>query len=79
MKRQHTSLRDVEIEGRGLFTGEPVSVRMRPAPPNTGICFVRTDQSPPIRIEALVENVSKQQAEEVKKKLEEAGASVTIK
>lgn len=59
MKRQHTILHDVEIEGRGLFTGEPVSVKMRPAPPNTGICFVRTDQSPPIRIEALVENVSK--------------------
>lgn len=59
MKQQHTITRDVEIEGRGLFTGEPVSMTLRPAPPNTGICFVRTDQSPPIRIEALVENVSK--------------------
>jgi UDP-3-O-[3-hydroxymyristoyl] N-acetylglucosamine deacetylase/3-hydroxyacyl-[acyl-carrier-protein] dehydratase len=49
----------VELQGRGLFTGEPVSMRVRPAPPNTGICFVRTDQSPPIRIEAVVENVSK--------------------
>jgi len=47
------------LDGRGLFTGEPVSMRVRPAPPNSGICFVRTDQSPPIRIEALVENVSK--------------------
>jgi UDP-3-O-[3-hydroxymyristoyl] N-acetylglucosamine deacetylase/3-hydroxyacyl-[acyl-carrier-protein] dehydratase len=36
-----------------------VAVRLRPAPPDTGICFVRTDQSPPIRIAALVENVSK--------------------
>jgi UDP-3-O-[3-hydroxymyristoyl] N-acetylglucosamine deacetylase/3-hydroxyacyl-[acyl-carrier-protein] dehydratase len=59
LKRQHTITREVEIEGRGLFTGEPVSMKVRPAPPNTGICFVRTDQSPPIRIEALVENVSK--------------------
>ena len=49
----------MELQGRGLFTGEPVSMRVRPAPPNSGICFVRTDQSPPIRIEALVENVSK--------------------
>ena len=59
MKRQHTITREVEFEGRGLFTGEPVSMKVRPAAPNTGICFVRTDQSPPIRIEALVENVSK--------------------
>jgi UDP-3-O-[3-hydroxymyristoyl] N-acetylglucosamine deacetylase/3-hydroxyacyl-[acyl-carrier-protein] dehydratase len=49
----------VELEGRGLFTGEPVSMRIRPAPPDSGICFIRTDQSPPIRIAALVENVSK--------------------
>ncbi len=34
-------------------------MRVRPAPPNSGICFVRTDQSPPIRIEAVVDNVSK--------------------
>ncbi|MEK7710381.1 MAG: UDP-3-O-acyl-N-acetylglucosamine deacetylase [Planctomycetota bacterium] len=59
MKHQHTITREVELQGRGLFTGEPVSMRVRPAPPNSGICFVRTDQSPPIRIEALVENVSK--------------------
>jgi UDP-3-O-[3-hydroxymyristoyl] N-acetylglucosamine deacetylase/3-hydroxyacyl-[acyl-carrier-protein] dehydratase len=49
----------VELEGRGLFTGEPVSMRVRPGAPNTGIWFVRTDQSPPISIAADVENVSK--------------------
>lgn len=59
MRRQHTIDHDVELEGRGLFTGEPVSIRARPGAPDTGICFVRTDQSPPIRILALVENVSK--------------------
>ncbi len=32
---------------------------MRPGEPNTGIWFVRTDQSPPIRIRAHVDNVSK--------------------
>ena len=47
------------MEGRGLFTGEPVVMRVRPGAPDTGIWFVRTDQSPPIRIAALVENVSK--------------------
>ena len=59
MKTQRTIERDVEIEGRGLFTGEPVRMRLRPAPPHSGICFVRTDQSPPIRIAAHVDNVSK--------------------
>lgn len=59
MKHQHTITREVELQGRGLFTGEPVSMRVRPALPNSGICFIRTDQSPPIRIEAVVENVSK--------------------
>lgn len=49
----------MELNGRGLFTGEPVVMRMRPAEPYSGICFVRTDQSPPIRIPARVENVAK--------------------
>lgn len=59
MKRQHTITRDVELKGRGLFTGEPVEMRVRPGEPNTGIWFIRTDQSPAIRIAARVENVSK--------------------
>jgi UDP-3-O-[3-hydroxymyristoyl] N-acetylglucosamine deacetylase/3-hydroxyacyl-[acyl-carrier-protein] dehydratase len=59
LKHQHTISRDVELEGRGLFTGEPAVLRMRPSAPHTGICFVRTDQNPPIRIAARVENVSK--------------------
>lgn len=59
LKTQRTIERDVEIEGRGLFTGQPVQMRIRPAPPHAGICFVRTDQSPPIRIAAHVDNVSK--------------------
>jgi len=42
-----------------LFTGEPVALRLRPGEPDTGIWFVRVDQSPPIRIRAHVDNVSK--------------------
>lgn len=34
-------------------------MRLRPAEPNAGICFVRTDQSRPIRIPARVEAVTK--------------------
>jgi len=57
--RQHTISREFELAGHGLFTGEPVSMRVRPGAPDTGIWFVRTDQSPPTRIAALVDNVSK--------------------
>lgn len=59
MKRQQTIGKDVEVEGRGLFTGEPARLRFRPSRPYSGITFVRTDQSPPVQIAARVENVSK--------------------
>ncbi|MCG3129355.1 MAG: hypothetical protein FLDDKLPJ_00082 [Phycisphaerae bacterium] len=59
MRHQHTISREVEIEGRGLFTGESSRLRFKPAPPNTGIWFIRTDQPSPVRIAARVENVSK--------------------
>ncbi len=59
MKNQHTIEHDAEIAGLGLFTGESVTLRFRPGRPDTGIWFVRTDQSPPIRIAARIENVSK--------------------
>jgi len=41
--RQQTLARDAAVKGAGLHTGEPVSMRALPAPPNTGIVFVRTD------------------------------------
>lgn len=59
MKHQHTIARDAELEGRGLFSGEPVTLRLRPAAPRTGIWFVRADQTPPVRVAARIENVSK--------------------
>ncbi len=59
MKRQQTIANDVELQGRGMFTGQPVTVRLRPGDPDTGIWFLRTDQSPPVRVAARVENVSK--------------------
>jgi len=42
-----------------LFTGEEATVRFKPAPPNGGIVFVRADQREPVRVPALVENISK--------------------
>jgi len=59
LKPQQTISRTVELEGRGLFTGESAVVRIHPARPNTGIWFVRADQPRPIRIPALVEAVTK--------------------
>lgn len=59
MNHQQTISQPVEIQGRGLFTGEPSTLRFVPAPPNSGITFVRNDQPTPIRIPATVENVAK--------------------
>ncbi len=59
VSHQQTIGQEVTFEGRGLFTGEPATMRVRPGEPHSGIWFVRTDQSVPARIAARVENVSK--------------------
>ncbi|MFQ5839495.1 MAG: UDP-3-O-acyl-N-acetylglucosamine deacetylase [Candidatus Methylomirabilales bacterium] len=43
MSRQKTIARPVHCSGIGLHTGSPTQVTLRPAPPNTGICFHRVD------------------------------------
>jgi UDP-3-O-[3-hydroxymyristoyl] N-acetylglucosamine deacetylase len=43
MYYEATLRRAVEIEGVGLHHGAPVHLRIRPAPPATGIVFIRTD------------------------------------
>lgn len=43
MHWQTTICRPVEVDGVGLHHGAPVHLRIRPAPPNTGIVFIRTD------------------------------------
>lgn len=59
MKPQQTIQNTAEVSGRGLFTGEEVTVRLKPAAPGTGIVFVRTDAQTPTRIPAHVSNVTK--------------------
>ena len=59
MKLQQTIAKAVEITGRGLFTGEEATLRIEPADEDTGIVFVRSDQDPPVRVPARVENVAK--------------------
>ena len=43
MRFETTIQRPVEASGVGLHSGVPVSVRILPAPPSTGIVFIRTD------------------------------------
>lgn len=43
MRFETTTQRPVEAVGVGLHSGVPVSLRILPAPPSTGIVFVRTD------------------------------------
>ena len=40
---QRTLSKEVFFNGVGIHTGQPVSVRIVPAPPNAGVVFVRTD------------------------------------
>jgi UDP-3-O-[3-hydroxymyristoyl] N-acetylglucosamine deacetylase len=43
MYRETTTCRPVDVEGVGLHHGAPVHLRIAPAPPSTGIVFIRTD------------------------------------
>ena len=50
MVYEQTIRRPMEVEGVGLHHGAPVRMRVMPAPPDTGIVFVRTDlDNTPIR------------------------------
>jgi UDP-3-O-acyl-N-acetylglucosamine deacetylase len=55
---QRTLARPAEVRGIGFLTGASIRLRFVPAPPNTGIAFVRTDQRPPVRIPAAVDQVT---------------------
>ncbi len=43
LRFENTVQRPVEAHGVGLHSGVPVSIRILPAPPSTGIVFLRTD------------------------------------
>ena len=42
-ERQQTISQPATVSGVGLHTGETVTLRLLPAPPNTGVVFVRSD------------------------------------
>ena len=58
MIRQRTLKNVIRGRGVGLHTGETVSLRLLPAPVDTGVVFSRIDLEPAVDIPALSEHVS---------------------
>ncbi|MBC7337606.1 MAG: UDP-3-O-acyl-N-acetylglucosamine deacetylase, partial [Clostridia bacterium] len=54
-RSQQTIARPVAVEGFGYWSGEDCRVEFRPAPPNTGVVFVREDLRHRPRIPARLE------------------------
>ena len=51
MIKQRTLRNVIRATGVGLHTGDKVYMTLRPAAPNTGIVFRRTDLDPPAPVE----------------------------
>lgn len=59
MVRRRTLRASVELRGRGLFTGAPASVKLRPGASGNGLTFVRVDLAGAPAIPALVDRVAR--------------------
>ena len=57
MIRQKTISRSISVTGIGLHSGRPVTLRMTPAAPGTGIVFLRNDVDRSLPIEARYDRV----------------------
>jgi UDP-3-O-[3-hydroxymyristoyl] N-acetylglucosamine deacetylase/3-hydroxyacyl-[acyl-carrier-protein] dehydratase len=57
MAKQRTISKEVSLQGVGLHTGNEVTLTFKPAPNNTGFCFVRTDLEGNPMVEADVNYV----------------------
>jgi len=57
MISQTTVLNAVTCSGIGLHTGLTCNLEILPAPPDTGIVFVRVDCEKKLRIRAHIDNV----------------------
>jgi UDP-3-O-[3-hydroxymyristoyl] N-acetylglucosamine deacetylase/3-hydroxyacyl-[acyl-carrier-protein] dehydratase len=58
LKLQRTIAEEAKLAGRGMFGGADAKVRFVPADIDTGIVFVRTDLSEPVRIGANIRNIA---------------------
>ena len=57
MLAQRTLTNSIKAFGVGLHSGDLISLELKPAPPDTGIIFRRTDLNPLVEIHARAENV----------------------
>jgi UDP-3-O-[3-hydroxymyristoyl] N-acetylglucosamine deacetylase len=57
MLNQRTLKNSIRASGVGLHTGKKILMTLRPALPDTGIVFRRTDLGPPVDIRAVADNV----------------------
>jgi UDP-3-O-acyl N-acetylglucosamine deacetylase len=56
LRQQRTISRPATVRGFGFWSGRDVTLEFRPAPPDTGIVFVRGDLKPAVHIRATVAN-----------------------
>jgi len=57
MRLQNTLNGEILISGLGLHSGRSINMKLRPAPSNTGVVFIRTDKGN-VRIKASISTVS---------------------
>ena len=64
MLNQRTLKNSIRATGVGLHTGKKVLMTLRPASPDTGIVFRRTDLDHPVDIAAAGETVDEEAVDE---------------
>lgn len=52
MIKQRTLKQSIKVTGVGLHSGNKVTLTLRPAMPNTGVIYCRTDMNPPVTFPA---------------------------
>ena len=57
IRQQKTISKEFTLQGNGLHTGNATQIRFKPAPPNSGIKFIRVDLDPPVEIPAVVTSI----------------------
>lgn len=58
MRLQKTIKSETKLSGKGLFGGQDVKLIFRPGEVDSGVVFVRTDLSEPVKIPALTGNIA---------------------
>ena len=58
LARQRTIKNEIECNGIGLHSGQPVAMKLLPAPIDTGIVFIRTDLPGKPKVRAIASNIT---------------------